>query len=132
MSKISGPLLDRIDIHLEIPAVKYQELMDLSPQETSAQIKLRVQKTRHIQIERFKNEGVFSNAAMNKQMIKKYCQLNTRAQELLKAAMTELEFSARSFDKILKISRTIADMGGSLDILAEHIAEAVQYNNKNL
>lgn len=127
MGKISGPLLDRIDIHLEVPAIKYKELTDTKDAEASKVIKERVEKTREIQRKRFKNEGIFYNASMNTKLTKKYCFLEDEAEELLKMAMTELGLSARAYDKILKVGRTSADLAGSENILAEHIAEAIQY-----
>ena len=129
MDKISGPLLDRIDIHIELPSIKYKELSDTKETEPSAVIKARVEKARTIQRERFKPEGIFYNAQMNTKLIKKYCALEDDAKELLKMAMTELGLSARAYDKILKVSRTIADLAESENILAEHISEAVQYRN---
>jgi magnesium chelatase family protein len=129
MAKISGPLLDRIDIHLEIPAVKYKELTETKDAEPSAVIKARVENARAIQRKRFKSEGIFYNASMNTKLIKKYCILNDEAKELLKMAMTELGLSARAYDKILKVSRTIADLAEAEGISAEHLSEAVQYRS---
>lgn len=129
MRKISGPLLDRIDIHIEIPAVKYKELTDVKDAESSAVIKGRVEKTRAIQRERFKADGIFYNAQMNTKLIKKFCVLADEAKELLKMAMTELGLSARAYDKILKVSRTIADLANTETILTEHISEAIQYRS---
>jgi magnesium chelatase family protein len=129
MGKISGPLLDRIDIHIELPSIKYRELTDTKEAESSAIIKARVEKARAIQRERFEAEGIFYNAQMNTKLIKKYCNLGSEAKELLKMAMTELGLSARAYDKILKVSRTIADLAGSEEILAEHISEAIQYRS---
>ena len=129
MGKISGPLFDRIDIHLEIPALKYRELTETKDSEPSSQIRARVEKTQALQRERFNSEGIFYNARMNARMLRKYCLLNQEAQELLKLAMQELGFSARAYDKILKISRTVADMAGSEEILGEHISEAIQYRS---
>jgi len=129
MSKISGPLLDRIDIHVEIPAVKYGELTDLKDAESSSAIKARIEKGRAIQKERFKNDGIFSNARMNTRLMKKYCAFDDKAKALLKTAMTELGLSARAYDKILKVSRTIADLAESEIIQAGHIAETVQYRS---
>ena len=129
MGKISGPLLDRIDIHIALPAVKYQELHDTRDAESSAAIKARVESARSIQRKRFSQECIFCNAQMNTQLIKKYCVLEADAQELLKLAMTELGLSARAYDKILKVSRTIADLAGSGTILSGHIAEAIQYRS---
>jgi magnesium chelatase family protein len=127
MGKISGPLLDRIDIHIELPTVKYKELIDIRDAESSAAIKQRVEKARAIQRERFRDEGIFHNAQMNTKLTKKYCVLGDEAKELLRLAMTELGLSARAYDKILKISRTIADLAGCGLILTEHISEAIQY-----
>jgi magnesium chelatase family protein len=137
-SKISGPLLDRIDIHIEVPAARYQELSSNLPAESSAQIKERVNKARATQRERFsaagaclpdrqgsasggKDEGILCNAQMSHKQVRKFCVLGREESELLKMAMTELNFSARAYDKILKVSRTIADLANSELILAEHI-----------
>jgi magnesium chelatase family protein len=129
MGKISGPLLDRIDIHIELPSIKYKELSDTKDAEPSKVIKERVEKAAAIQRERFKEEGLFYNTQMNTKLIKKYCALNDEAKELLKMAMTELGLSARAYDKILKVSRTIADLAKSEHLLPEHISEAIQYRN---
>ena len=129
MGKISGPLLDRIDIHIDIPAIKYKELAEIKDAEPSAMIKERVEKARALQLERFKENGVFFNAQMNTKLIKKHCVLNVEAKELLKLAMHELGLSARAYDKILKVSRTVADLAESESILAEHISEAIQYRS---
>jgi magnesium chelatase family protein len=128
-SKISGPLLDRIDIHIEVPAARYQELSSNLPAENSTQIKGRVNKARLIQRERFKDEGILCNALMNHKQVRKFCVLGKEESELLKMAMTELNFSARAYDKILKVSRTIADLAGSGDIKQEHLSEAIQYRS---
>lgn len=127
MGKISGPLLDRIDLHLELPSVQYQELTDNRESESSSTIKARVETLRTLQRERFQNDGIASNAHMTSRHIKKFCLLEKSAQELLKKAMTELGFSARAYDKILKVARTIADMAGQVCIAEEHLAEAIQY-----
>jgi len=129
MGKISGPLLDRIGIHIELPSVKYKELTDTRDTEPSKVIKERVEKTRLIQRVRFKSEGIFYNASMNTKLIKRYCMLNEETRELLKMAMTELGLSARAYDKVLKVSRTIADLSESEGILAQHISEAIQYRS---
>jgi magnesium chelatase family protein len=139
MAKISGPLLDRIDIHIELPSIKYKELIDPRDTEPSVEIKARVERARSIQRERFsaeggsasggKSEGIFYNALMHGRLIKKYCFLDTEARELLRMAMNELGFSARAYDKILKVSRTIADLAGTDNILAQHISEAIQYRS---
>jgi magnesium chelatase family protein len=129
MGKISGPLLDRIDIHIELPSVQYKELTDTREAESSKAIKTRVEEARAIQGERFKTDTIFCNTRMNTKLIKKYCILNDEAKELFKMAMTELGLSARAYDKIRKVSRTIADLAGSESILAEHISEAIQYRS---
>jgi magnesium chelatase family protein len=128
-SKISGPLLDRIDIHIEVPPAQYQELNSDLPAESSAQIKERVDKARLAQRERFKDEGIFFNARMSHKQVKKFCPLGKEENELLKMAMSELNFSARAYDKILKVSRTIADLAARGQIETRHLAEAVQYRS---
>jgi len=129
MGEISGPLLDRIDLHIELPSIKYKELADTKDVESSNVIKARVEKARAIQRERFNADGIFNNAQMNTKLIKKYCLLGDVAKELLKMAMTELGLSARVYDKILKVSRTIADLSESETICVEHISEAIQYRS---
>ena len=99
------------------------------PAESSAQIKERVNKAREIQKERFKDEGILCNALMNHKQVRKFCMLDKEESELLKMAMTELNFSARAYDKILKVSRTIADLAGSEQIKTEHLSEAIQYRS---
>jgi magnesium chelatase family protein len=130
MSKISGPLLDRIDIHVEVPAVKYKELASKEKGESSAEIRKRVVKSRKIQIERFKNyRHVHNNADMGTTEVREFCRLDSEGAELLKMAMTKLGFSARAYDRILKVSRTIADLEDSENILPQHISEAIQYRS---
>jgi magnesium chelatase family protein len=130
MSKISGPLLDRIDIHIEVPAVKYKELASDQCGETSARIRERVQAARLHQIERFKNETtLFCNAHMQSKEIRKYCRVDAKGEELLKNAITNLGLSARAYDRILKVSRTIADLVTSSEIQPAHVAEAIQYRS---
>jgi len=129
MSKISGPLLDRIDIHIELPSVKYKELSDTKDAEPSKIIKERIEKARLIERARFKTEAIFYNAQMNTKLIKKYCVLDSEAKELLRMAMNELGLSARAYDKILKISRTIADLAESENIKQVHLSEAIQYRS---
>jgi len=129
-SKISGPLLDRIDIHIEVQAVKYQELTAQSSGETSAQIRQRVVKARQIQAERFRGKkNVYKNADMGSKEIRKYCILDARSQEILKIAMNKMGLSARAYDKILKLARTIADLDSSETIQPQHISEAIQYRS---
>ena len=128
VSKISGPLLDRIDIQLEVQAVSYEKLSDTSFSEKSAVILERVQKSRDIQLKRFKTiEGVFHNAQMDVNEIQAFCVLNYESQLIIKAAMKRLRFSARAYSRIIKVARTIADLEGAIDIQSVHIAEAIQY-----
>jgi len=129
-NKISGPLLDRIDIHVEVPAINYRELTSLGRGEPSADIRRRVLAGRKVQQERFKAEKrLHNNADMGPKQIRKYCQPRQDAQELLRTAITELNFSARAYDRILKVARTIADLAGSEDIGPEHVSEAIQYRS---
>ena len=132
-NKISGPLLDRIDIHVEVPAMEYQELASLQKGEASAAIRERVVASRAVQRERFaKAKGahaIHCNANMRAKDVHKHCVLDDAAQGLLKAAMADLHLSARAYDRILKVARTIADLAGAADIAADHIAEAIQYRS---
>jgi magnesium chelatase family protein len=130
MAKISGPLLDRIDIHIEVPAVKYKELADDAPAEKSEYIRERVIKARDIQLHRFKeSKHIFNNADMGSKEVRKYCKLDDSGEQLLKMAMTKLGLSARAYDRILKVSRTIADIDNSETILPQHVSEAIQYRS---
>jgi magnesium chelatase family protein len=131
MAKISGPLLDRIDIHIEVPAVKVAELSQKKPGEHSLSIRDRVINAREIQLKRFSShhKHLFSNAGMQSKEIREFCGIDSSGEELLKLAMTKLGLSARAYDRILKVSRTIADLAGSIDILAEHLSEAIQYRS---
>jgi len=128
-SKISGPLLDRIDIHIEVPQLRYEHLTAKKEEEPSCKIRERVGKTREIQLKRFKDMGIYFNSQMTNKMIKKFCVLDNEAENLLKMAIQELNFSARSYDRILKVARTIADLADSEVICPEHISEAVQYRS---
>jgi len=129
-SKISGPLLDRIDIHLEVPAVPYKDLAGEALEETSGEIKKRVSAARRIQSKRFfENEGIYCNSQMANRHIKKNCKINGPSLALLEAAIDKLGLSARAYNRILKIARTIADLEGQKNIEAHHIAEAVQYRS---
>ncbi len=126
-TRISGPLLDRIDIHLEVPAVSLSELTGDSQGESSAAIRERIAETRRRQKSRFEGEPVFCNAQMRHRHLKRWCRLNPEGRELLKRAIQTVGFSARAYDKILKVSRTIADLADSEEIQPEHLAEAIQY-----
>ncbi|MCX5681470.1 MAG: YifB family Mg chelatase-like AAA ATPase [Candidatus Omnitrophica bacterium] len=129
LSKISGPLLDRIDIHLEVPSLKSDDLLSPHLAENSASIKARTTQSRQIQLARFNKTKIFCNARMSHRQIKEFCTLGKEATGLLKMAIDELGLSARAHDKILKLARTIADLAGSEGIEAEHICEAVQYRS---
>jgi magnesium chelatase family protein len=130
LSKVSGPLLDRIDLHVEVVPVSFDEMTASRIVETSTQIRARVVKAREIQLERFKKQTyVYCNAMMASNMVKKVCQINDAGRALLKTAMERLGLSARAYDRILKVSRTIADLSGSEDIKTEHLAEAIQYRS---
>jgi magnesium chelatase family protein len=130
LSKISGPLLDRIDLHVEVVPVSFDEMTANRKTETSEQIRERVVKAREIQTERFKEKtDVFCNAMMPSNMVKDICQISEAGRTLLKTAMERLGLSARAYDRILKVSRTIADLAGSSEIKIEHLAEAIQYRS---
>ena len=130
LNKISGPLLDRIDLHVEVTPVPFSELSAASTAENSAQIRERVMKARDIQSERYKeNEGIYCNAQINTTLLHQHCALNNISANLLKIAMEKLNLSARAYDRILKVSRTIADLAGSEEIRPEHVAEAIQYRS---
>jgi magnesium chelatase family protein len=130
VGKISGPLLDRIDIHVEVPTVKYTELSSKRIGENSSVIRQRVVNASAVQAQRFKGQkGLFCNADMESKEIKEYCQIDQAGAELLKTAMNRLGLSARAYDRILKVSRTIADLCGSSDIRTEHLSEAIQYRS---
>jgi magnesium chelatase family protein len=130
LSRISGPLFDRIDIHIEVPAVKFKELSSERFGEKSEVIRQRVVSARKIQLERFKNEkGIFSNSDMNSKALKKYCPIGDDCKMLLKNAIEKLGLSARAYDRIIKVARTIADLEGVEKISTAHIAEAIQYRS---
>lgn len=129
LSKVSGPLLDRIDIHLEVPSLRYRELSNKSRGESSAAIKERVNRARQIQKDRYKGLNVFCNAHLSSRDLERFCRMDKEGSELLKLAILELGLSARGYDKVLKISRTIADLAGTEDISAEHISEAINYRS---
>ncbi len=130
--KISGPMLDRIDIHLDVPAVKVEKLTEqkINTGPSSKEIRKNVQIARDIQTKRFKKEKIISNSEMNSKLIKKYCELPSDSLEILKMAVNKLNLSARSYNKILKVGRTIADLDKSPKIKPDHIAEALQYRPK--
>jgi magnesium chelatase family protein len=129
VSRISGPLLDRIDIQVEVPAVKYAELANETTGEPSADVQERVEKARHIQQQRFADTAIHANASMESKQIREYCQIDSQAQELLRVAINQLGLSARAYDRILKVARTIADLDRNPHIEAVHVSEAIQYRS---
>ena len=130
LAKISGPLLDRIDIHIEVPAVKYKDLAGEATGETSEIIRQRVETARQIQLQRFHGlKDIFCNARMETKDIRKYCRIDAPGEELMRTAINRLGLSARAYDRILKVSRTIADLASAPEILPEHLSEAIQYRS---
>ena len=130
LNKISGPLLDRIDLHIEVVPVSYNELTSKAEEEKSELVRQRVVNSRQIQTERFgAGTAIHCNAQMSSKQIREYCKLDAAGQALLKTAMAKLGLSARAYDRILKVSRTIADLGGCEAILPEHVAEAIHYRS---
>ena len=129
MSKISGPLLDRIDIQIEVSPVKYEKLGNEEIPETSEKIKERVDRARKIQLERYEEEKIYANSSLTPKLTQKYCKLNEGGKKLLEIAFNKLGLSARAYDRILKVARTIADLENVPNIQKEHIAEAIQYRS---
>lgn len=129
LARISGPLLDRVDLHVEVPPVDFEQLADKQPGEDSASIRMRVNKARKRQIERFQGTHILSNAGIPTGLLQEYCPLTEAAQTLLKNAFERMGLSARAYDRLLKVSRTIADMDESDNIETAHVAEAIQYRS---
>lgn len=129
INKLSGPLLDRIDIHIEVPKVEFEQLSDKRKTETSEEIRRRVLRARQIQQERFSKADIHYNAQMGRREIERYCALDQASELLIKTAMNRLNLSARAYDRILKVARTIADLSSSEQITSSHIAEAIQYRS---
>jgi magnesium chelatase family protein len=129
VSKISGPLLDRIDIHIDMPAVRYQELRQDCSGESSEQIRERVMRARQRQLRRFAGEKIYCNAQMSSRQIRKYCNISADCERLLESAMTRLGLSARAHDRILKVALTVSDMDAAEAIATDHISEAIQYRS---
>ncbi len=127
--RISGPLLDRIDLHIEVPAISYDELSAKAPGEPSESIRKRVITARRRQVERYRDEGITKNADLTSPMVKKYCNLSPDAEQLLKQCFDKLNLSARAYYRILKVARTIADLAGSEQIELAHVTEALRYRN---
>lgn len=129
IGKISGPLLDRIDIHIEVEAVDYKSLESEEEQETSEEIRKRVNKARRIGYERYKKYGIYSNSELTPELIKKYCKLGSSEKKILEEAFNKMGFSARAYVRILKVARTIADLDEKENIELKHITEAIKYRD---
>ena len=128
--KISGPILDRIDLHIEVPRIKFEKLNETSSAEDSKTIKKRITRARAIQKERFKNSNIITNSEMTSEMTKAFCILNQESSSLLKNAVNQMHLSARAYFRILKLARTIADLSDEININLPHVAEALQYRPK--
>jgi magnesium chelatase family protein len=126
-SKLSGPLLDRVDIQVEVPRVEFRDLVDRAKGEGSGDIQHRVAKARELQLLRLRAAGIFCNAQMRNRDVERFCPVNGEGEKLLEAAVDRLGFSARAYHRVLKVARTIADLDGGRPVRPEHIAEAVQY-----
>ena len=129
LSSVSGPLLDRIDLHVEVPPLEYRQLTEQPQGESSHDIRLRVNKARNIQKIRYKRSKVLCNAHLNTKQLKKYCSLDTESHKLIETAINNLGFSARAYDRILKVARTIADLEEKESIRSHHVSEAIQYRS---
>ena len=129
IGKISGPLLDRIDIQVEVSSVKYEDLNSENEEESSEEIKARVERARNVQLERYKHNEIYSNAELTPKLIEKYCVLDSKCKTTLEKAFSKMGFSARAYGKILKVARTIADLDGSININQKHLLEAIQYRS---
>lgn len=127
-AKLSGPLLDRFDIHIQVPSVDYKKL-ESKNNEDSKTIRQRVNKARNVQLERYKDEGIFSNAELTPKLTEKYCALDKESNEILSKSFEKLNLSARAYSKILKVARTIADLDESENIQKIHLLEAIQYRS---
>ena len=127
LGRISGPLLDRIDLQVEVPALSPEEISQMTPGEPSAEIRERVEAARSKQRERFTDHTIIANAQMTTRHLREYCRLSKESQSMLDRAVEKLGLSARAYDRILKVARTIADLGGDEELGSEHVAEAIQY-----
>ncbi|MCI7094614.1 MAG: YifB family Mg chelatase-like AAA ATPase [Clostridiales bacterium] len=132
LARLSGPLLDRIDINIEVDNIDYKDLQSDELSESSAEVKKRVDAARRIQSERFKDEGIYCNAQMGASQIKKYCKTDEKSQRLLESCFLKLKLSARAYNRILKVARTIADLSGEENISSMHVAEAIQYRSNDI
>ncbi|MBI4468414.1 MAG: ATP-binding protein [Acidobacteria bacterium] len=129
VAKISGPLMDRIDIHIDVPAVRVRELSRPSRAESSSTVRERVVKARRAQLQCFIDDGIYANSQMTPRQIRKYCLLRQESQTILENAINRLGLSARAYDRVLKVSRTIADLEGSEHIESPRVSEAIQYRS---
>lgn len=129
LGKISGPLMDRIDLHIEVPSVNFDDISGSSHGESSASIKQRINKARKLQLERYEKDGIYFNSQLKPKQMAVYCSIGRKEKELLKNAFEKFNLSARTYNRILKVARTIADLEGSMDIKLEHIAEAIQHRS---
>jgi magnesium chelatase family protein len=127
LARVSGPLLDRIDLHIQVPAVKYKELAQDEKSEDSAVIRERILAARRIQCKRLESLGIYCNAQMTPRTLRRFCKLDSESEKQMENAITRLGLSARACDRILRVSRTMADLEGGEKILARHVAEAIQY-----
>ena len=127
LNKLSGPIMDRIDLHVEVDGIEYDDLVGKTQEESSATIKARVNKARKIQLERFKGTGIHNNASMNNKLCTKYCKLNEECQNIMKMAFNTYNLTARANNRILKVARTIADLDNSEEIQTNHLLEAISY-----
>ena len=132
VQKISGPLLDRIDLHVNVPSVEYEAMRRKSKPESSAQVKERVDAARAIQSRRFEGTGIPCNAQMTPPMVGRFCELDARCDALMKSAFERMGLTARSHDRVLRVARTIADLDGAEHIGVEHLSEAIQYRNTDI
>ena len=132
VQKISGPLLDRIDLHVSVPSVEYEAMRRKTKPESSAQVKARVDAARAIQAQRFAGTGIPCNAQMLPAMIGTFCQLDARCEALMRSAFERMGLTARSHDRVLRVARTIADLDGAEQIGVEHLSEAIQYRNTDI
>ena len=129
INKISGPLLDRMDLHIEVESANYKQLNSNEKVESSSEIQKRVNAARKLQVERYKKHKIYSNSELTPELIKKYCELDSKSQNLLDKAFSNLGLSARGYNKILKVARTIADLEGKEKIELSNVAEAIQYRS---
>jgi magnesium chelatase family protein len=130
--RISGPLMDRIDIHLEVPRIEYEKLADRRPAEPSSAVRKRVEQARAVQRNRFTGRSTRLNSDMGPADVREFCVLDTTGEQLMRAAMRQLQLSARAYHRVLKLARTIADLAGEANIAPPHLAEALQYRPREM